>query len=201
VETGITWYDVLGVLPGASVAEIAAARDGKARLLRPELLAGAPSTVVRAARRAETILDRAWWVLGDPARRTGYDVETGILRTGGGLERRENIPSESGLGSSDFDGGRYGAALLGGLLMLADAMAPHARQPSRVAVPELRGLFYSTCPAIVARLGLRVTAVRLTAHPMPVDGLVVDQSLAAQTKARRATEITVQVWHPAQTRA
>jgi len=42
-------------------------------------------------------------------------------------------------------------------------------------VPDVRGLFYSVCLETVGKLGLRVTAIRLTEHPMPVDGLVVDQ--------------------------
>ena len=43
-------------------------------------------------------------------------------------------------------------------------------------VPDVRGLFYGVCLETVGKLGLRVTAIRLTEHPMPVDGLVVDQS-------------------------
>ncbi len=200
MEPGVTWYDVLGVLPGASAGEIARARDDKARLLAPQFLAGAPSPVVAAARRAAEILDGAWRVLGDPPRRAGYDAQAGIRRSGGGLERQQNTPSEPGWGPSDFgylptDGG----VLLGGLLMLADAMGPHPREPRRIAVPDLRGLFYSVCPAVVARVGLRVTSVRLTEHPMPVDGLVVSQSPDPATRVRRASELTVRVWHPPQT--
>jgi hypothetical protein len=53
------------------------------------------------------------------------------------------------------------------------------------------------CLELVGRLDLRVTAVRLTQHPMPVDGLVVGQSPMPPAKIRRAGELTVQVWHPA----
>jgi beta-lactam-binding protein with PASTA domain len=38
--------------------------------------------------------------------------------------------------------------------------------------------------------------VRLTAQPMAVEGLVVDQSPAPGSKVRRDGTVTVQVWHP-----
>jgi hypothetical protein len=60
----------------------------------------------------------------------------------------------------------------------------------------VRGLFYSVCLDLVGRLDLQVTAVRLTEHPMPVDGLVVGQSPMPPAKIRREGELTVQVWHP-----
>ena len=63
-------------------------------------------------------------------------------------------------------------------------------------MPDVRGLFYSTCSAITSKLGFRVTAVRLTERPMPVDGLVVDQSPGQAVRARRGSVLTVQVWHP-----
>jgi hypothetical protein len=52
------------------------------------------------------------------------------------------------------------------------------------------------CLELVGRLDLQVTAVRLTPRPMPVDGLVVDQSPPPPAKIRREGELTVQVWHP-----
>jgi hypothetical protein len=197
VGSGITWYDVLGALPGAAAEEIWREYDSKARLLRPELLAGAPSPVVAAASRAQGILDAAWRVLGDPAQRVRYDETVGIRSSAGGLTRHENIPSEPRLDALDFGlVGRDTAALLGGLLAVTESLAPRPRQPSRIEVPDVRGLFYSACTTVVGRMGLRVTAVRLTEHPTPVDGLVVDQSPRPLMKARRATSLTVQVWHP-----
>jgi hypothetical protein len=87
--------------------------------------------------------------------------------------------------------------LFGGLLMLAELMGPHpVGQPWRTTVPEVRGLFFSVCSRILGRHGIRVTAVRLTARPMPVDGLIVGQSPAPPKKIRRGGELTVQVWHP-----
>ncbi len=102
---GITWYEILGVLPGASAEKIEREYDARRSLLRPELISGAPSNVVTAITRAEGILD-------------------------------------------------------------------------------------------AGRLSLHVTAVRLTQRPMPVDGLVVDQSPRAPAKMRRGGELTVKVWHP-----
>ena len=193
----ITWYDVLGVLPGASDEQVRHARDAKVSLLRPELLAGAPSPVVTAARRAHEILDAARRVLADPEDRASYDEAAGIRREGGGLARRDGFPSEPGLTpGAGFGAGNTGAALLGGLLALSDWLAPHPGPPRRVAVPDVRGLFFSVCLEITGKLGLRVTTVRLTAHPMPVDGLVVAQSPRPTTWARRGSPLTVQVWHP-----
>lgn len=196
--TGITWYDVLGVLPGASTEEIRRSYDAKARLLGPQYVAGAPSTVLTAASRAGDILAAAWRVLGDPTRRAPYDERAGIQRSGGGLARRGNTPSDPGWESPDFDpiGGEAEAGLLGGLILFAGLMGPHHRQPSRVTVPDVRGLFFSVCSDIVGRQGIHVTPVRLTEHPMPVDGLVVGQSPGPGTKMRSTGVLTVQVWHP-----
>jgi hypothetical protein len=151
-----------------------------------------------AASRARSILDAAQRVLADPGNRARYDEAIGIRRSGGGLESRRSFPSEPGSEAlSDFDiVGHKGAALLGGLIALADWLAPHQGPPSRVMVPDVRGLFYSVCSGITGKLGFRVTAVRLTEHPMPVDGLVVGQSPGPAVKARRGSVLTVQVWHP-----
>ncbi len=83
----ITWYDVLGVLPGASAEQVKSQHDAKASLVRPELVAGAPSPVVMAATRAREILDAARRVLADPASRARYDEAVGIRRRGGSLAR------------------------------------------------------------------------------------------------------------------
>jgi hypothetical protein len=193
----ITWYDVLGVLPGASAEQVERARDAKASLLRPELVAGASSPVLSAARRAREILDAAARVLADPANRTRYDEAVGIRRAGGGLARRPSLPSQPGV--DRFDGlmaGNAGAELLGGVLALSDWLGPHPQPSRHVTVPDVRGLFYSVCLPITGKVGLRVTTVRLTAHPMPVDGLVVSQSPGAAAQARRGSALTVQVWHP-----
>jgi hypothetical protein len=194
---GITWYDVLGVMPDASAEQVQRQHDSKANLLRPELLAGAPSPVVAAASRAREILDAARRVLADPARRARYDEAVGIRRSGGSLARRAGFPSEPGLAREvGFIASDAGAELLGGLLALADWPAPHPRSPRRVAVPDVRGLFFSVCLGVTGKLALRITTVRLTEHPMPVDGLVVGQSPGPAEQARRGSALTVHVWHP-----
>ena len=193
----ITWYDVLGLLPGASAEQVKHQHDAKMSLLRPELLAGAPSPVVTAASRAREILGAARRVLADPASRARYDEAAGLRRRGGGLARRGGFPSDSGPSrDAGLFAGNAGAELLGGLLALSDWLAPHPRPPRRVTVPDVRGLFFSACLDITGKLGLRVTTVRLTAHPMPVDGLVVAQSPGPAARARRGSALTVQVWHP-----
>jgi curved DNA-binding protein CbpA len=197
-EPGITWYDILGVLPSATVEQVQYQHDAKARLLRPELVAGAPSPVIAAASRAREILDTARRVLGDPANRARYDETAGIHRRSGGLSSPESFPSEPGAEQPDVDfiAGNAGLEVLGGLLMLGDWMTPHPRQPRRVAVPDVRGLFYSVCLGIAGKLGFRLDTIRLTEHPMPVDGLIVGQSPGPATQARRGSTLTVQVWHP-----
>lgn len=194
----VTWYDILDVMPGASTEEIQSKYDAKAGLLRPELIAGAPSAVLTAVSRAQLLLDSAWRVLSDPATRARYDAAAGIRRSGGGLAQQENFPSEPGWEPEDFDlvADVTGADAVGGLMALMDWLAPHPRQPQRVTVPDVKGLFYLTCLQIVGKLGLRIRRIQLTEHPMPVEGLVVGQSPRPATKVRRASELTVQVWHP-----
>ena len=140
--------------------------------------------MVTAVSRAQGILDSAWRVVGDPVRRKGYDDAIGLRRRGGGLAQSESFPSEPAWRSSDFDfaAGRPGAELLAGLMVLTDWLTPHPREPRRITVPDIRGLFYSACLDIAANLHLRVTAVRVTEYPMPVDGLVVDQSPSRQRR-------------------
>lgn len=194
----ITWYDVLGVLPGATAGQIQHQHDAKARLLRPELVAGAPSPVIAAASRAREILGAARRVLTDPANRARYDETVGIRRSGGGLAPPGNFPSQPGtdLPIVDFIPAREESEVLGALLMLSDWMTPHPRLPRRVEVPDVRGLFYSVCLEITGKLGFRIITVRLTERPMPVDGLVIGQSPGPAVRARRGSALTVQVWHP-----
>lgn len=202
---GISCYEVLGVLSTATTDEIRRCYEAKASLLRPGLLSGAPSTVVSAARRAQENLDASWQVLSDRERRAAYDEALGIRRTGEGLAGTPAVPSEPGWDTSylaPVAGASGGAALLfGGLVGMADFLTARAApsQSRHVTVPEVRGLFYSVCFATIRRMGLHVTAVRLTDRPMPVDGLVVDQSPRPLTKAARDSVLTVRVWHPPKT--
>ena len=53
MRAAITWYDLLGTLSDASSEDIQQAYEAKADVLRPELLAGAPSRVTTAAARAQ----------------------------------------------------------------------------------------------------------------------------------------------------
>jgi curved DNA-binding protein CbpA len=197
-EPGITWYDVLGLLPGATVEQIQYQHDAKSRLLRPELIAGAPSPVIVAASRAREILGAARRVLADPANRARYDETAGIRRRDGGLSPPESFPSQPAADRPDVDfiASNAGLEVLGALLMLGDWMTPHPHPPRRVAVPDVRGLFYSVCLEITGKLGFRINTVRLTKHPMAVDGLVVGQSPEPAVQARRGSALTVQVWHP-----
>ncbi|MGH3289111.1 MAG: DnaJ domain-containing protein [Streptosporangiaceae bacterium] len=75
LEPGITWYDVLGALPGAEARKIKQKYDAKAALLRPEVISGAPPNVLTAVMRAQELLDTAWRLLGDPDSRKRYDED------------------------------------------------------------------------------------------------------------------------------
>ena len=196
MRAGITWYDLLGALPDASSADIQRAYDAKAGLLRPELLSGAPSTVVTAAARAQGIIDAALAVLGDPVRRQRYNEAAGLWGSGGGLNQPGDYPAESGLPDSDFAADNPGAQVLRSLGALNVWLYQHPEHQRRIPVPDVRGLFYDVFVGVVGRLDLEITFVQLTEHPMLVEGLVADQAPRPPAKIHERGELTVQVWHP-----
>jgi curved DNA-binding protein CbpA len=92
MEPGITWYEVLGVLPGADAEKIRRTYEERTTLLRGEMISGAPSNVLIVIRRAQEFLDGAWEVLGNPAVRERYDVAAGFRRRGGSLGESRLTP-------------------------------------------------------------------------------------------------------------
>ena len=202
MEPGITWYEVLGVLPGAPAGRIRRRYEERVALLRAEMIAGAPSNVLVAVRRAQEFLDGAWEVLGDPAIRERYDEAAGFRRRGGGLPPAGTGAAgtyPTGSETDQPDPGILGefnpVGMLGSLLAMS-GWVPGPRRTKWVPVPDIRGLFYDVSLEVTGRLGLRLRSVRLTARPMPVDGFVVDQSPRAPGKVRRGEAVTVHVWHP-----
>jgi hypothetical protein len=183
----ITWYDVLGVLPDAPPEDIRAAWQERKAALQPAALAGAPPDVLPAADRAGQLVDEARRVLADPAARAWYDEAIGFARPGEGLASPGRGPSgpdvSLGPGWSTAD---------------EDSLEPYADPPSRVLVPDVTGLFYRVCMEVAGRLGLHVTPIRLTPHPMPVDGLVVGQTPDPGERVHRHSTLTLQVWHPSE---
>jgi DnaJ domain len=197
VQPGITWYDVLGVMPGAEAHKIKRAYDAKAALLRPELISGAPPNVVTAVMRARELLDRAQAVLGDPRSRRRYDEAAGLRRSGGGLGQPGSGIESAGMAPTDLGiVGELGGDAVDGLLAVTGGLGPWRRRNRPVAVPDVRGLFYHVCLEVATRRGLHVRIVRLTERPMAVDGLVIDQDPRPPTEARRGGTLTVQLWHP-----
>lgn len=196
MRAGITWYDLLGALPDASSEDVQQAYHAKAGLLRPELLSGAPSTVLTAAVRAQGIIDAAQRVLGDPVSRQRYNEAAGLWGSSGGLDQPRDSPAGSGLPDSDVPAGNPGAEVLRGLGALNLWLARHPDYQRRIPVPDVRGLFYDVFVEVVGRLDLEITFVQLTEHPMLVEGLVVGQSPGPPEKIHRRGELTVQVWHP-----
>jgi hypothetical protein len=187
VPVVITWYDVLGVLPDATADDIRTACQARVAALEPGVLAGAPAEVLAAADRGRQAVAEAGRVLTDPAAREAYDQQIGFTRPGEGLEPPWRGPSGPdvgrGPGWSEAD---------------EEALEPYADRPSHVAVPDVTGLFYQACLDVAGRAGLRVEPVALTAHPMPVEGLVVGQRPGPGERAHRDGTLTVQVWHPAE---
>lgn len=183
--SAVTWYDVLGVLPDASQQDIRAAWQARREALAPGLLGGAAPAVLAAAGRAVQAVDEAGRVLGgDPAARASYDEAIGVVRLGEGLE-----PPGAGPTGPDLT--------LGKRWTTADEQAlANPVQPSHVVAPDVGGLFYHACVEVAGRAGLHVAPVQLTAHPMPVEGLVVAQAPAAGQRVHRDSTLTVQLWHP-----
>jgi hypothetical protein len=181
----ITWYDVLGVLPDAPTEDIRQAWQARQDALQPTTLAGAPASVLAAADRARQAVDNGWRVLADPAAREAYDVQIGFERPGEGLASSWSQASDPALVLSE-----------GWSTADQEDPGPYPSRHSRVVVPDVQGLFYQACQDVTGRVGLRLTPVRLTAHPMPVEGLVVGQAPPPGQRVRHDTTVTVQVWHP-----
>jgi DnaJ domain/PASTA domain len=183
----VTWYDVLGVLPDATPDDIREAWRERMAVLRPGMMAEVPAEVRSAVDRARQAVDEAWHVLADPATRESYDEQIGFARPGEGL-----TPSWRGPTGPDVSLGE------GWSTADEEALEPYPDPPSRVAVPDVSGLFYRACMDVAARVGLHVEPVGLTPHPMPVEGLVVGQRPAAGERVHRNSRLTVQVWHPSE---
>ena len=183
----VTWYDVLGVLPDAPPEDVREAWQARKAMLQPGLLAGVPPDVLSAAERARQAVEEAWGVLADPAARESYDQEIGFARPGEGL-----APPWRGPSGPDVSLGR------GWSTADEESLEPYSDPPSRVLVPDVRGLFYRACMDVAGRAGLHVEPVQLTPHPMPVEGLVVGQTPAAGDRVHHASRLTVQVWHPSE---
>ena len=198
IEPGITWYDVLGALPGAEARKIKQKYDAKTAVLRPELISGAPPNVLTAVMRAQELLDTAWQLLGDPDSRKRYDKAVGFRRSGGGLGQPGTGIESAGMAPADLGiiGELPGVDVVGGLLAWTGWLTPRRRPNRPGAVPDVRGLFFPVGLEVATRRGLRVRIVQLTEHAMAVDGLVVDQDPRPPTKAHRGDKLTVHVWHP-----
>ena len=183
----VTWYDVLGVLPDASPDDIRVAWQERTAALQPGLMAGTSAEVRSAADRARQAVDEAARVLADPASRESYDQAIGFARPGEGLAP----PGRGPLGPDVGLGEGWSRAD-------EEALEPYPDPPSRVVVPDVSGLFYRACMEMLSRLGLHVDPVQLTAHPMPVEGLVVGQTPAAGERVHRNSRLTVRLWHPSE---
>ncbi len=100
---GRTHYEVLGVTPTSSAAQIRAAHRQLAQLLHPDRQSGASPAERQLAERRMREVNAAWTTLSDPDRRSAYDRSlrppTGAA-PGGGASR----PAGPGSGSSpEFD--------------------------------------------------------------------------------------------------
>ena len=198
MDDQLSYYDLLGVLPGASADDIRRACDAKLAVLAPDMIAGASTRVIVATDRARAWLEEARETLTDPTARQRYDIEVGIVRPGTGLARPDPVPSDGGWtpgwGSQVAD---LSSGLAAALALVAGALAPRRRLARRVIVPDARSLFVTAARRLMRLRGLHIDVVQLTQHPMPVEGVVVEQSPPAGEVVRRTSTVTFQVWHPA----
>jgi hypothetical protein len=171
VDGQLTHYEILGVLTDASEDDVRVAYEDKAAVLASDLVSGAPPQVIAAADQARAAIELALQTLSDPVAREHYDTEIGILTPGSGLTR----PFEP---TSDLD--------------------PHPSNPWHVDVPDVRGLFAGTARTLLMASQLHVEILQLTKDPMPVEGLVVDQSPPPGHKVHPHSPITMHVWHPSE---
>lgn len=111
-----------------------------------------------------------------------------------GLEREPSYPSEPGpdLPVQFRQIGALGAALD----VVIGWLAPRRRKSRVVRVPDFRGMRVTRAwePAFSAGVKLRI--YRLTEHPAPVDGLVVEQAPKPGTRVKRDSTVTLTVLHP-----
>lgn len=181
----ITWYDVLGVLPDATPDDIREAWQARQAALQAGTLAGASPEVLAAADRARQAVQEAWRILADPATRESYDEEAGFERPGEGL----TAPGRGPLGPDVGLGPGWSTAD-------EEALVPYSGRASHVVVPDVRGLFYRACTEVAGRVGLQIAPIRLTPHPMPVEGLVVSQAPDPAERVHHDSTLTVWLWHP-----
>lgn len=167
----LTHYEILGVLTDASDDDVRVAYEDKAAVLSADRISGAPPKVIAAADQARAAIKLAHQTLIDPAARERYDTEIGIRQPGSGLMR----PYEP---TSALDG--------------------HPSTPWHVPVPDVRGLFAGTARTLIMTSELHAEILQLTKDPMPVEGLVVDQSPPPGHKAHPRSTITMHVWHPSE---
>jgi hypothetical protein len=202
---GITWYDLLGIEPGASADRVRRACQDRGRQLEDVRAGAAPPAVAEAAARGWAVLHAAWLVLGDRAERERYDGEVGLGRARPdpgrpGPARPDPAPGPVPAGDAAVLGALEpgdAAAQLGALAgWLAPVPGPPRRRPRQVTAPDVRGLFFGPCHDALARAGVRVRSVRLTEDPLPVEGLVVDQSPPPGARLPLPGTLTVHVWHP-----
>jgi hypothetical protein len=184
----LTLYEILGVMPGASAEQVEHAYRTRMRSLNPDVIGEATPWIHAAADRARAATEDAWLVLGDSVSRARYDEEA-LLRTAGTGLAKPHMSGASGSGR--------GGLLLAGIGALLSRLAPHPAPPRKVTVPDVRGLFAGLGQQVVAGAGLRLTMIPLTARPLPVEGLFVDQTPLPDARVRRSSPLTVLVWHPA----
>nr|MCU0494461.1 redoxin domain-containing protein [Chloroflexaceae bacterium] len=73
-----TYYQQLGILPGATQDELAAAYERQRTRYNPERLAGMDEEMSRLATQRLAELDRVYAILADPQRRQQYDASIGL---------------------------------------------------------------------------------------------------------------------------
>jgi hypothetical protein len=147
---------------------------------------GASAVTLRRAHDERLLQLRSYFTTSAPAPKTRADAPFPVA---GAASRAAAAVEEAWLVLGDPEQRKRYDALLG--------LRPPTPPRRRLIVPDVRGLFYRPSQAVAAMAGLRLAVVRLTADPLPVEGLVVGQSPDPGQTVRYQSTLTVQVWHPA----
>src|SRR4029079_11613896 len=89
-----------------------------------------------------------------------------------------------------------GGAVVAAFESALDWLAPRRRRSKRVTVPDFIGLGTHEVLYNAMRSGVKVEFVRLVDHPLPVEGVAVEQAPAPGAEVKRDSVVTVKVRHP-----
>jgi curved DNA-binding protein CbpA len=151
----VTHYEVLGVAPSASPAEVRRAYLSLARRYHPDFHGNDTPVAQQEARRRMQEVNAAWHVLGDPARRRAYDLSL----------RAPAVPRPAGPAGA-------AARYAGDDEDDADVDGAAARLPEDVAAPgEVRHRWLALAPVVLMAVAVLAGVVGMVAGVLPLVAL------------------------------